>query len=181
MNDKQYFLSTLNDLRAQLNKKDEYSIIKISDLLFKLLMDSPSVSDRVNIDRIKIKFYVNNRKVRHEKNLKYWSIEDGIDPNTALPHMINKVKMNKSRLLSQVVMLVNGQPITVKNLIKFMRNKAGGVHRSNAKKDVDIILNQLYKELFIGGLPAGLRLLKAISRVVITGLTELESKNYLGQ
>jgi len=50
------------------------------------------------------------------------------------------------------------------------------VHPGLPKSDQEKILKELGQTLGIGGLPVGIRILKAISRVVLKGLAPLKDK-----
>jgi hypothetical protein len=73
-------------------------------------------------------------------------------------------------------MVIGGREITIKDLIKHMTNVEGGVHPGVTKTEKDRILKEIGQNFVIGGLPAGIRLLRAVSRVVLKGLETLRQK-----
>lgn len=174
MNKYNLFLNTLGDIESRLETSDEYEILMISGLLRKLILENDSLVNQINKERkIKIRFLINDKNPpSFMSDLSFWSIEDGIDPDSV---PFNNVKeINIEGFLQKQVMLINGQIITVKDLIKHMANVEGAVHPGLPKTDKEKLLKELGETFGIGGLPAGIRLLKAISRVILKGLQPLK-------
>jgi hypothetical protein len=121
--------------------------------------------------RLKIKFIINDK---FSSDATFWSIEDGIDPNTA--PFPNVKEVNVEGFLQKQIMVIGGREITIKDLIKHMTNVEGGVHPGVTKTEKDRILKEIGQNFVIGGLPAGIRLLRAVSRVVLKGLEPLRQK-----
>lgn len=175
MNQKALFLKTLDDLEQKSQSQDWYDMLLISGLIYKLLYDEHSLVDEVNNAKMKISFEVNDRQLPNDPSLVFYSIEDGFDPQTSAPHLIKIVTVNKDGLYARKIMIVNSEVYTVKELIRFLRNKQGGVHNDNVSlSDKDVILKDIQTTLGIGGVFAGLRLMQAISRVVVKGLQPLK-------
>jgi hypothetical protein len=170
MDKKHLFVRTLEDLEQKSSSQDPYDIILMSGLIFKLLFDSPPLISEVISQRGELNFTFSNKKPTIINGLVFWSIEDGFDPDTAHAPVI--VTTNKDTMYKSGVMIINGQEITVGDLIKYIRNVQGGVHIGSAKNEKQEVLQKL--ELFIGGLAVGLKLLSAISRVVVKGLSPLK-------
>lgn len=171
--DKKYlFLRTLEDLEQKSLSQDPYDIILMSGLIFKLLFDSPPLMSEVMSHRGEISFTFSKKKPVITDGLVFWSMEDGFDPDTARAPEI--ITTNKDAMYKSPIMIINNQEITVGDLIKYLRNVQGGVHIGSAKNEKQEILQKLQNELFVGGLVAGLRLLSAISRVVIKGMAPLK-------
>jgi hypothetical protein len=76
-------------------------------------------------------------------------------------------------LLARRVMVVNGEQVTVHHLIDQLAHIEGAVHRSDPRDRRAAVLSEAARQLFIGGLPAGIRQIQAIARVVLRGLTPL--------
>lgn len=175
MDTNQLFKKTLDDLREKSQSSDWYDMLLISSLIYKLLYDPHPLVDEVNLAKQKIIFLVNQRNVPTDPSLMFWSVEDGLDPDTSVPHLTKSVEVDRAGLYSQPVMVVNGISITVKELIRFLRNKQGSVHFDGVSlSDRDKILKEIQSTLFIGGTNAGLRLMRAISRVVVKSLDQLK-------
>lgn len=151
-------------------------MLLLSGLVYKLLYDRHPLVDVANTSGQQIVFSVNDRKLPTDPTLVFYSIEDGIDPDTSVPHLTNAVRMDRNGLYQQPVMVVKGEAITVKDLIRFLRDKQGSVHADNVSlTDKDKLMKELQATLFIGGTNSGLRLMRAIARVVIKGLNPLKN------
>lgn len=177
MNKDFLFIKTLEDIEKKMKSKDGYEIFMISGLLRKLLLDDNPLIHQVNQNRkLKISFIVNDRQPPvGENSLVFWSMEDGFDPNTSVPHLVKPLEVNIDQLLKRQIMIINGEIITVSNLIKFLTNVQGGVHAGKPKNKKEVALHEIQKYLGIGGLPAGIRSVLSISRVVIKGLEPLRT------
>ena len=177
MNKDFLFIKTLGDIEKKMKSHDEYEILMISGLLRKLLLDGNPLIHQVNKSRkLKISFTVNDRKPPvGNKSLVFWSIEDGFDPDTSVPHLTKPVEVNKDQLLRRQIMIINGEMITVLDLIKFLSNVQGGVHAGKPENIKEATLKEAQRYLGIGGLPAGIRSILSISRVIIKGLEPLRT------
>lgn len=174
MDQKELFLKSLDDLEQKSQTHDWYDMLLISGLIYKLLYDKHPLVDEVNERKIKITFEINDRQLPNDSSLVFYSIEDGFDPQTSVPHLTNSITVNKDSLYARKIMIANSKIFTVKELIRFLRNKQGGVHIDNMSLiDKDVLLKDIQKTLGIGGVPAGLRLMRTISRIVVKGLQPL--------
>lgn len=176
MDSKSLFLKTLEDLEEKSQSQDWYDMLLLSGLIHKLLYDQHPLVDALNTSNQQIIFSVNNRQLPKDSSLVFYSIEDGIDPDTSVPHLTKIVQMDKNGLYQQPVMVVNSEIITIKDLIRFLRNKQGSVHVDEVSlTDKDKLLKELQATLFVGGVNSGLRLMRAIARVVVKGLNPLKN------
>lgn len=173
MDREQLFIHTIQDIKERLASTDSYEILMIAALLRKLLLDAFPLVDQVNKSRrIKIKFIINNRPVPSDHHVDFWSIEDGLDPETS--RFQNPKEVNKDQLLGTAVLKIEEKTFTIKHVILHLAHIEGAVHAGKTKDEKDKILEKVVKEMNIGGLPASLRLLKAIARVILKGLQSLE-------
>lgn len=171
------FLKTIEDIEKKMKSRDGYDILMISGLLRKLLLDDDPLIHQVNqSQKLKISFTVNDRRPPiGDNSLMFWSIEDGFDPNTSVPRLTKPVEVNKDQLLKRQIMIINGQIITVLDLIKFLSNVQGGIHAGQPMNSKETTLKEVQKYLGIGGLPAGIRSILSISRVILKGLEPLRT------
>lgn len=178
MTREELFIHTLEDIERRLQSKDEYEILMIAGLLRKLLLDRESVVDIVNRKkRSKISFTVNDREPPQYPRMTFWSVEDGFDPDTALaPRLLKPININKDQLLARPVMIIDGHVFSVKDLILHVSNIQGSIHAGDSRTDKEKTLTKLAETIFIGGLPAGIRLLRAVARVVLKGLDPLKTR-----
>ena len=176
MDTKNIFLKTIEDLESKSQSQDWYDMLLLAGLIYKLLYDEHPLVDEINISKPKVTFVVNDRLVPSDPSLMFYSIEDGIDPEISVPHLTKPIEVDRSGLYARPVMVVNGEVITIKDLIRFLRNKQGSVHFDDVSLTAkDKILKEIQASLFIGGVNSGLRLMRAISRVVVKGLEPLKS------
>lgn len=170
------FIKTIEDIEKKMKSRDGYEILMISGLLRKLLLDDNPLMHQVNQSRkLKISFIINDRQPpAGDKSLVFWSIEDGFDPDTSVPHLTKLVEVNKDQLLKRQIMIINGQIIMVLDLIKFLSHVQGGIHAGEPTNSKETTLKEVQKYLGIGGLPAGIRSILSISRVVLKGLKPLK-------
>jgi hypothetical protein len=173
------FLRTLDDLKHRSEATDEYEVLLAAALLRKLLMDSQPLVDQVNADhRLKLRFRINGPTAYEEMVLGdspvYWSLEDGIDPFLDHPPgLMAPVDATRDQLLARRVMVVDGEEVTVRDLIDQLAHIEGAVHRSEPDERREVILKEAARQVFVGGLPAGIRQIRAIARVVLDGLEPL--------
>ena len=171
------FLSTLHDLAKRVAARDEYDILGVSALVRKLILDETPLLDQVNRHhRIKITFEVTepSRIPEGFPEPAFYSVQDGIDPDTAPPFMQRKA-VTRDQLLAYVLLRTNGRTYTLKDLVLFEANVMGGVHAGSPKEDKEKVLLQLNNMFRIGGYRSSLRQLQAIGRVVLKGLAPLRA------
>lgn len=126
----QLFISTFEDLEVRLKSQEEYEILMIAGLLRKLLLDKTPLVDQVNRERRqKIRFIVNDRSVPTDEPIpEFWSVEDGFDPNTCVPHLCRPIEVTKDQLLSRPVLMYRGNVITVREFVLHATHVQGAVH-----------------------------------------------------
>jgi hypothetical protein len=105
----------------------------------------------------------------------FFSLEDAIDPDlNHPPGLVAPFAATLDQLLARRLMVVKGEDVTVRDTDQttsltsrgqFIALTLGSGKRSSS--------NQAARELFIGGLPAGIRQLQAVARVVLRGLRPL--------
>ncbi|WP_156942657.1 hypothetical protein [Mesorhizobium sp. L48C026A00] len=66
-----------------------------------------------------------------------------------------------------------GKKVTVRDIIRLTSHVAGSIHYDPKPKPEHEILDAFSKRLSVGGLPAGIRMLRAITRVSLRGLQPL--------
>lgn len=170
---------TLSDLEHRAAATDEYEALLAAGLLRKLLMDAHPLVDQVNANyRLKLRFLINGSTPYEELVLadgpSYWSLEDGIDPTIDQPPgLMAPEEATRDQLLSRRVMMLSGKEVSVRDLIDQLAHIEGAVHSSQPREPREAMLKQVARELYIGGLPAGVRQIQSIARVVARGLAPL--------
>jgi hypothetical protein len=173
------FLATCTDLEGRITHLDEYGLLRAAGLLRQLLLDETRLIDVVNRKfRIKVAFLVMDRRSNMEMvaadGAEFYSVEDGLDPSTARPG--TTIELTRDQLLKWKVMFVSGHYVTVHDLIDQLAHIEGGVHSGSPKTDKEKSLVQAAGMFGIGGLPAGIRMVAAIGRVVVSGLAPLRNR-----
>jgi hypothetical protein len=173
------FVRTISDLEQRAATTDEYEALLGAGLLRKLLLDALPLVDQVNANYgLKLRFLMNGPTPYEELVLAdgptYWSLEDAIDPTIDQPPgLMAPQEATRDQLLSRRVMIVNGEKVSVRDLIDQLAHIEGAVHSAQPREPREAMLKQVARELYIGGLPAGVRQIQSIARVVAGGLAPL--------
>jgi len=181
------FINTLNDLERRTTAVDEYEVLMSAALLRKLLMDSTPLMDRANqTRRQKIRFRINGetpfQRAVMELGPVFWSLEDGIDPELDQPPGLQAPEeVKRDGLLARRVMRLQGEWVTVRDLIDHLCHIEGAVHSQRPENRREELLREVAKQIYVGGLPAGIRQVRSIGRVVVRGLTPLRDAITSGQ
>lgn len=171
------FLHTLRDMHSRVSRTDPYEILLIARLLRKLFLDDHPLVDQVNRPhKMKFEFEVTvSINKPHESDTEsVWSVQDGFDPETALPGKPRKT-LSRDQFLQETVALVFGRKYTVRDVIQFEANIAGAVHAGSPKSEKEKALHQLNQIVGIGGYSPALRQLLAIARVSLKALEPLQT------
>jgi len=116
VNRDQLFLNLMADLQSRVATPDEYGMLKTAALLRQLLLDSPRLVDEVNRERrLKITFRVMEKdayvQMLLDSGATFYSVEDGLDPNTA--PFGNPRDVNRDQFLKLRVMVLNNHAVSV--------------------------------------------------------------------
>lgn len=175
------FLRTLSDLEQRASATDEYEVLLAAGLLRKLLLDEHPLVDQVNrTHRIRLRFSING-PTRYEEMVlgmkpMYWSLEDAIDPHLNHPPGLTAPQLaTRNQLLARRVMVLQGEQVTVRDLIDQLAHIEGAVHSAAPREPREVLLTQAARQLFVGGMPAGVRQIQSIARVVLRGLEPLRN------
>lgn len=178
MDRKRLFVQSYEDLRDKTDSKDEYKILKSSGLIRSFFLDSPNLVDTVNREyRKRLEFTYSDSSqgyaaVLISMNPDHWAELDGFYPGTQIAEAVN-VTTGRDPMLSQVVLINAGKSLTVKDVIKYVANVMGGVHPGNPKENDD--KEQAFSEIvsLYGDVPAAIKQLQSINRVILEGLEPL--------
>lgn len=178
------FIEVLNDLREKIGSNKPYHIIKATELIRTLLFDkSGPLVDKLN-KKYKIKFQFKHCDTRRDlESLEKIGIPipdtyicaDGFYPET-MPSQEKTIISNRDSFYKTLIMIHEGKEYTVKDVLDHVLYILGGTHHDDPKKEEELILTNLNKHFTIGNISAVVYQIKAISRVVIKSLTELENK-----
>jgi hypothetical protein len=169
------FLRTLDDIEARLSQRDPYEILLIAGPLRKLFLDDHPLVDRVNKNhRAKLSFEttVSSDPRQESPAPTFWSVQDGIDPDTAPPFKKRQV-LTRDQFFQSLVAIVGGHSYTIRDIVLFEANVVGAVHAGAPKTDKESALHQIDSQISVGGYGSALRQLLAIARVCLKTLSPL--------
>lgn len=202
MDPDELFLATLADLErrvrsalpglqdATAGRQERYDALMIAPLLRKLLLDERPLVSIVNT----------SRKVRVRYPVEYWPVLSGshspgsklrisgpselaarrvpmVDAaflKTVFDHFLDdEGPLARDGLLGKPVMMWNGNPVSVRELISHAAHVDGAVHVGSPKDEKGRLLVDLGRAVTIGGYAPALFCLAAIGRIVLIGLQPL--------
>lgn len=169
------FLRTLEDIERRLVQTDPYEILFIAALIRKLFLDDFPLVDQVNRNhRLKIKFEttVPFKLPNGFPAPSFWTVQDGLDPDTAHPGK-HRYVASRNQFFQTVVTIVDNHQYSVRQIVLFEANVMGAVHTGSPKTDKEHALKQVDSTIAVGGYAPALRQLKAIARVVLRSLSPL--------
>lgn len=169
------FLRTLEDIEARLSQTDPYEILLIAGLIRKLFLDDHPLVDRVNKShRLKLSFDTTASGDPRQENPPptFWSVQDGIDPDTAPPFK-KRLTLTRDQFFQMLVAIVGGHGFTIREIVLFEANVAGAVHAGSPRTDKESALHQVDTEISVGGYASSLRQLLAIAMVCLKALSPL--------
>jgi hypothetical protein len=145
VNPEDLFARNYNELSSFRSTNDVLKSIKLAAILRQLILDSSPLLHVVNRKhRIKIKFSVDSTFRRYFKTdafIKYTSTEIG---DLKLVFSKNLKELDIANFLSLDILEIEGTNFTVREIIKFAANKAGGVHFDT---NLDVRENELLTSL----------------------------------
>ncbi len=169
------FIKTLADIQKRLGEVDPYEILMISGLIRKLFLDDFPLVDQVNRKhqkKIVFEVAVPLNRPKDEPMPIFWTIQDGLDPDTALPFK-HRQQLKRDQFFQTTVAIINARPYSVRDVVLFQANVMGGIHVGSPKADKEHVLKQIDQTISVGGYASSLRQLKAIGRVVLKALAPL--------
>ena len=152
----------------------EHDVLNIAATMRQLLLDG-LMHDANRTQRLGIHFTLNDLKP--ESGIPHWDPTSVLDPGTSRIAG-GTVDLTLDQFLARKVLVIEGTPISVKQLITFFANVEGGVHWSGSPTGDDALL-RLWR-------PAGkltsangeqrtsmAHVLASLARIVVTALTPL--------
>lgn len=187
----QLFNKTLDEIELRIQSDNEYDTLMISPLLRKLLVDGEnSLISQIDKNKKPLRFRVNIREPLHKRvpflfknenstNEYSWISGDGFNPDTTLNlRGYNPQEVNLVDFLKQVVIYTSGTEITVRDLIKHLSDKEGGVHKQRKsygeEEFKNILLTHLGNLIGINNIPSGLIMLRTIAIIVVRDLSSFK-------
>jgi hypothetical protein len=167
------FLARCKQIETAMQSTNEIELLDLSAYLRQLLIDHTSPLHTVNQERrLKLKFVVGEFTQRPDSYTAILSLEDGVDPESRRPGMPRK-EVSLGGFLDHTILYLRGQPRSVRDVINFAANVAGGVHHAPTPAEQQKLIHNYSSQISIGGLPGAIRQLQAIARVALRGLRPL--------
>lgn len=181
MDAKDLFLRRVDDLHRSINSDDSYELLRAAGIIRQLFLDRDSLFNQVNRKlKSRLFFEVVEHKPPHflrSATPSIWCVLDSIDPMVA-PEHLPRVSKNRDQFLAVTLGLVDGKPYTVRDLVKYVAEVMGGVHRGPPRTGTQRALEKISA---VGPFQDGripLMHIRSIGRVV---LQSLRSTKYLVQ
>jgi hypothetical protein len=168
MNPNSLFIDRCEQMAQLLASHKQVELLDLSAILRQLLFDAKSLVDTVNTKPYKLRFHVGMWR-SDPSGTTLAALEDGLDPETSPPGKESTV-VTRAQFASYPVVFFQGQRITVKDVIRYAANVAGGVHHDPQPAPEFLVMQGLSQQFGIGGLPLGIRTLKPIGRVSLRAL-----------
>jgi hypothetical protein len=177
------FIRTLADLEQRTTATDEYDALLAAGLLRKLLLDGrASLLAQVNrYRREPIHFRINGEsayeKVTLADNPAYWAIGDAIDPDRfPLPGLSVPVEAKLDDFLARTVMVVQGERLSVGDLIKQVAHIDGAVHSGRPSNPREEMLDHMSRFMVFRNLPSTVHHVQLIGKIVRRALNPLRDR-----
>lgn len=166
-----------NDLLTGVNDaRDGYDIVNLGAILRQLLLDG--LVDRANQNhRIKLRFVINRPSAASELPVKPDILFHGEAIN---PRSITTAKGQESvkldGFLKLVIIEIEGEQFTVKDIIKYAANKAGGVHFDPNLDERETTMQETLDRLGLYGISPLANAVLSISKVVLSSLARFAKR-----
>jgi hypothetical protein len=174
----QLFIWRVDALRKIVENPTEENLFASAAFLRQLLLDGGgSLIHQANRNiRLKFDFIVVGLTARPNPNHPAAAgavfSQISIAPHPNLP-MVPQRKLSLDDFLKQEVVYHQGHAATVRQVIKYVANKAGAVHKENPNNQEDQSLEDAAVNFQIFGMPSVLQALKGVAEVVITACEPL--------
>lgn len=166
----------VSQMRILTESLDEIDLADLAGHIRQIAFDKRALIDAVN-DGIKIEFvvgvfppFMTPEGDPHWDKVAYQGLGDAIDPIVS-PFGLSET-LTRNQFGQHVVAFSRGEKITIKDIVKYNANLRGGIHWSPDSKGEYHKLRVL-ESLYLGGIAAPVRDLKAIGRVTLRGLDPL--------
>lgn len=174
------YLRNIATLKSILSNPDQYDYLRAAAILRQLLLDDTRLTDVVNRDlRIKIRYVACDvtrdpdlAQDLQSETMMIFSVQDGLYPHDS--HNGKYIdSFSRDQFLGLLVGVLNGQRITVRDIISYAANKLGGVHYDEHAENKEALLREACNRTNIDGMSVHVRQLASITRVVLDALREL--------
>lgn len=178
------FLRTLQDIEERIAPgKDDYEVLMVAALLRKLLLDGDPLVHQINRNRkLKVQFTAVHRRPPTDRATVLWTIQDGLDPDTAFPRLGGEVvRVSLDKFMALPVAAVEGVVIDIGSLIRYLAHVEGAIHAGTPGNDKERAIAKFSNGIGIGGMESGaVRAMLAIGRVTLKALQPLRQQMRAG-
>ena len=137
MDTERLFLRRCEQIALAAASEDEGELIDLSGRLYQMISDRHCLADVVNTGRRKLRFRVVKPAPLPEFLEQYrdaglmWMNDDSLDPELFEPHQLTNmdvVEITKDEFLALPILTLERRDLTIKEVIGYARNVAGGTH-----------------------------------------------------
>lgn len=165
-----FLRETLNEIDHKLSNSSTYNLIRISGLLRQLLCDQHNLIDLAQKGaNKKFLFRVNADSIKDA--VQFHSTIGPLDEITLFAGGLNNHAEKRDIVLDEYikipVIFSRGHYFTIRDVIKYIADKRGGVHLDKQLKEQQILIDDLSKHFYIGGVESLIRQVFDIAENVI--------------
>ena len=173
MNRNQLFLNSLEELerltRIPQSHVTEYETLRISALLRLLILDAEPLFEQVNRShRLKIRF-----RSSYPASLTDEDLPEPPFENADTPFPVGTKTLTKKDFIARFAAFIAPYEYTVKDLILYGANLAGGVHAGRPSSDTESVIYDTAEKIRIFDKDPSLLELRGIGQVVVRSLAPL--------
>ena len=169
----QIFIWDYEKLNYVYNNPSESNLVEASVCLRRLLLDRPRpLIHKVN-DHYKIKLYFYVAKNIFDKLPPAFSPTFAFSNPSAYHPQLQNQKLNFREFLSHKLIIANGESLSVKDIINYVANIAGGVHAGDPLTIKENAISQLSESVYISDIPFPSSVLKMIIKVVLDSFSAI--------
>jgi hypothetical protein len=178
----QLFVLRVDELKQILANPTERGLLAASGLLRRLITDQNCLLHQVNRKiREKVWFIVNDLTARPNpdhpaaKGAVFSQVASGIAPDPMFPQLPQR-RLNLDNFLKMEVLFYSGHYLTVIDIISYVANYAGEIHKSEPDSPEDKALEAAAINIRVGDMPSVLQNFTGIAKVVIAALEPIYAK-----
>jgi hypothetical protein len=172
------FDRSVRKLRDISEQADEFDMLEAAAAIRKLLLDESPLLHQVNRQRRRrVTFEVERptalqRLILEDKPLVYFLME-GVSPRLTITASAGVDVLKLDQFLARAAAWIQGQEVSVKDLVLYLAHIAGGVHAGTPKTGLERLLHEADSSLMVGGMGSVSRTMRGIADVVVVALVPL--------
>ncbi|MDO8379762.1 hypothetical protein [Phenylobacterium sp.] len=173
------FLHRFEEISLLVESHEEIDLLDLAGRLYQMIGDKHALMDSANVRGLSLRFRAADQPPPPDWILDIsvvFSFEDSVDPAQVegTPQGEFVREMTKDEFLKLSLLWLNKAPLTIRHIIGYARNVAGGTHHDPTQQHREYAaLAEARDFVSVGGSPLGVRQLRAIGRVVVRALQPL--------